>query len=103
MIQRFGFVLSKAPPPPLDVSARDAFLRAVASAPASWPAIGDDVVHRVVAERQRDIFGHLNLAPEKPGSRVEGDSRKLSCSTGIGSGEGSHQAIHWLMRELRPF
>ena len=83
--------------------AAHAFLREVASAPASWPAIGDDVVHRVVAERQRDIFGHLNLAPGKPGSRVNGDSRKLPCSTGIGSGEGSHQAIDWLMRELRPF
>ena len=63
---------------PLDVSARDAFLREVASAPASWPAIGDDVVHRVVAERQRDIFGHLNLAPEKPGSRVDGDSTETA-------------------------
>jgi hypothetical protein len=38
---------------PLDVSARDAFLREVASALASRPAIGDGVVQRVVAEVQR--------------------------------------------------
>ena len=54
---------------PLDGSARDAFLREV----ASCAGIGDDVVHRVVAESRRDIFGHLNLAPDKPetlGSQV---------------------------------
>jgi hypothetical protein len=55
---------------PLDGSARDAFLREVASALGSCPAIGDDVVHRVVAESRRDIFGHLNLAHDKPDSRV---------------------------------
>jgi hypothetical protein len=41
---------------PLDVSARDAFLREL----ASCPAIGDGVVHRVVAEIQRRHF----LPPE---------------------------------------
>ena len=55
---------------PLDGSACDAFLREVASALGSCPAIGDDVVHRVVAESRRDIFGHLHLAPDKPDSRV---------------------------------
>ena len=50
-----------------------------------------------------DHYRYSVIAVLDDGSRVEGDSRKLSCSTGIGSGEGSHQAIDWLMRELRPF
>jgi hypothetical protein len=55
---------------PLDGSARDAFLRELASALGSCSGIGDDVVHRMVAESRRDISGHLNLAPDKPDSRV---------------------------------
>jgi hypothetical protein len=44
---------------PLDGSARDAFLREL----ASCSGIGDDVVHRMVAESRRDISGHLIWRP----------------------------------------
>ena len=48
---------------PLDGSARDAFLRELASALGSCSGIGDDVVHRMVAESRRDISGHLIWRP----------------------------------------
>ena len=67
---------------PLGGSARDAFLREVASALGSCPAIGDDVVHRVVAESRRDIFGHLNLAHDKPDSL--GSQVPLNWSISVG-------------------
>lgn len=57
---RFVEALNLRDARPLDVSARDAFLREVASALASCPAIGDGVAHRVVAEIQRRHF----LPPE---------------------------------------
>jgi hypothetical protein len=56
-----------------------ALSRGIGSAGGSFPdraysggcsGIGHDVVHRMVAESRRDISGHLNLAPDKPDSRV---------------------------------
>jgi hypothetical protein len=58
---------------PLDVSARGAFLREVASALASCPAIGDGVVHRVVAEIQ-----HRHFRPPEFG---DGEARRRVAST----------------------
>jgi hypothetical protein len=75
---------------PLDVSARDAFLREVASALASCPAIGNGVVHRVVAESQRDIFGHLNLATEKPDARVASTAELVHFAGPSPNSQGSY-------------
>jgi hypothetical protein len=47
---------------PLDVGDRDAFLQAVAAALQGAGEIGPDVVHRVVAETQRQFFDPPDLS-----------------------------------------
>jgi hypothetical protein len=68
---------------PLEVSARDGFLQAVADALQSCAEIGPGVVHRIIAATQRDFF---NPPPDRQASvGVRHRATKLSGGPPIGA------------------